>query len=94
MIRDDFNRLLLAAYQGPGGTEEGPFAGDVLRACADGLERRAFVATAVDECLTMVCADRGRTTMRCGKELWNVWRGFRPPAMKTITGSGAAGRRV
>ncbi len=63
-------RLLLEAYRGPGGTEEGTFAGDVLRACADGmaqlwsmdvdgLERRAFVSTAVGECLTMVCADRG-----------------------------------
>ncbi len=70
MTRDDFTRLLLAAYHGPGSTEEGTFAGDVLRACADGmaqlwgmdidgLERRAFVSAAVGDCLTMVCADRG-----------------------------------
>lgn len=70
MTRDDFVQLLLAAYHGPGSTEEGTFAGDVLRACAegmaqlwsldiDGLERRAFVSTAVGDCLTMVCADRG-----------------------------------
>lgn len=70
MTKDDFLKLLLEAYHGPGSTEEGTFAGDVLRACADGmarfwaldvdgLERRAFVATAVGEWLTMVCADRG-----------------------------------
>lgn len=70
MTKDDFLKLLLGAYRGPGSTEEGTFAGDVLRACADGmaqlwaldvdgLERRAFVATAVGEWLTMVCADRG-----------------------------------
>lgn len=70
MTKNDFLTLLLGAYHGPGSTEEGTFAGDVLRACADGmaqlwaldidgLERRAFVATAVGEWLTMVCADRG-----------------------------------
>lgn len=70
MTKDDFLTLLLSAYHGPGNTEEGTFAGDVLRACADamaqlwamdidGLERRAFVATAVGEWLTRVCADRG-----------------------------------
>lgn len=61
---------LIAAYSGPGSTEEGSFAGDVLRACADGmaelwsmeidgLETRAFVSTAVGGDLTAVCADRG-----------------------------------
>lgn len=61
---------LIAAYTGPGSTEEGSFAGDVLRACADGmaelwsmeidgLETRAFVSTAVGDDLTAVCADRG-----------------------------------
>lgn len=61
---------LIAAYTGPGSTNEGSFAGDVLRACADamaelwsmeidGLERRAFVSTAVGDWLTRVCADRG-----------------------------------
>lgn len=70
MTREDCLKLLLAAYRGPGSTEEGTFAGDVLRACADGmaqlwsleidgLERRAFVSTAEGDCLTMVCADRG-----------------------------------
>lgn len=61
---------LLAAYAGPGSAEEGSFAGDVLRACADamaelwsteidGLEYRAFVSTATGDWLTTVCADRG-----------------------------------
>lgn len=70
MTREDCLKLLLAAYRGPGSTEEGTFAGDVLRACADGmaqlwsleidgLERRAFVSTALGDCLSMVCADRG-----------------------------------
>lgn len=70
MNREDCLTLLLAAYRGPGGTGEGCFAGDVLRACADGmaqlwsmdidgLERRAFVSTAVGDWLTKVCADRG-----------------------------------
>lgn len=70
MNREDCLSLLLAAYRGPGGTEEGCFAGDVLRACADGmaqlwsleidgLERRAFVSTAAGDWLTKVCADRG-----------------------------------
>lgn len=70
MTRDEILAALLAAYHGPGSTEEGSFTGDVLRACADtmaelfsldidGLERRAFVSTAVGDWLTRVCADRG-----------------------------------
>lgn len=70
MTKNEFLTLLLGAYRGPGNTEEGTFAGDVLRSCADamaqlwsldidGLERRAFVSTAVGEWLTKVCADRG-----------------------------------
>lgn len=70
MTKNELLSLLLAAYTGPGGTEEGTFAGDILRACADamaqlwsmeidGLERRAFVSTAAGEWLTAVCADRG-----------------------------------
>ena len=70
MTRDEILAALLAAYHGPGSTREGSFAGDVLRACADamaelfsmeidGLERRAFVSTAVGDWLTRVCADRG-----------------------------------
>lgn len=70
MTKDEILTELLAAYHGPGSTQEGSFAGDVLRACADamaqlwsmdidGLERRAFVSTAVGDWLTRVCADRG-----------------------------------
>ena len=70
MTKEELLRLLTAAYTGPGSAEEGTFAGDVLRACADGmaqlwsldidgLERRAFVSTAVGDWLTAVCADRG-----------------------------------
>lgn len=70
MTKDEILTTLLAAYRGPGSTEEGSFAGDVLRACADameelwsldidGLERRAFVTTAAGDWLTKVCADRG-----------------------------------
>ena len=70
MTKEELLRLLSAAYTGPGSAEEGTFAGDVLRACADamaqlwsmdidGLERRAFVSTAVGDGLTAVCADRG-----------------------------------
>lgn len=72
MKKDEMLRLLTNAYAGPGSTEEGTFAGDVLRACADGmaqlwsmdidgLERRAFVSAAVGDWLTAVCADRGVT---------------------------------
>lgn len=70
MTKDELLQLLAAAYHGPGSAEEGSFAGDVLRACADamaelwsteidGLERRAFVSTASGDWLTRVCADRG-----------------------------------
>ena len=70
MTKDEILTRLAAAYTGPGSAEEGTFAGDVLRACADGmaqlwsmdidgLERRAFVSSAEGEWLTAVCADRG-----------------------------------
>ena len=70
MTYETILQTLLAAYGGVTSTEEGSFAGDVLRACADamtelwsmdidGLERRAFVSTAVGDWLTRVCADRG-----------------------------------
>lgn len=70
MTKEECLELLLAAYTGDSSTEEGSFAGDVLRACADGmaklwsmevdgLERRAFVSTAIGDWLTKVCADRG-----------------------------------
>ena len=70
MTKEEMLRLLTAAYTGPSSAAEGTFAGDVLRSCADGmaqlwsmeidgLERRAFVSSAVGEWLTAVCADRG-----------------------------------
>ena len=37
MTKEELLRLLSAAYTGPGSAEEGTFAGDVLRACADGM---------------------------------------------------------
>ena len=57
MTKEEILTRLTAAYTGPGSVEEGTFAGDVLRACADGmaqlwsmdingLERRAFVSSA------------------------------------------------
>ena len=70
MTYETILQTLLTAYGGVTSTEEGSFAGDVLRACADamaqlwsqeidGLERRAFVSTAGGDWLTKVCADRG-----------------------------------
>ena len=70
MTKEEILTRLAAAYTGPGSTEEGAFAGDVLRSCADGmaqlwsmdidgLERRAFVSSAEGDWLTAVCADRG-----------------------------------
>ena len=78
MTKDELLALLLAAYHGPGGTAEGTFAGDVLRACADamaqlwsmeidGMERRAFVSSATGEWLTAVCSDRG-VVRRAGED--------------------------
>ena len=37
MTKEEMLRLLTAAYTGPGSAAEGTFAGDVLRACADGM---------------------------------------------------------
>lgn len=70
MTKEEALSLMQEAYAGPGSTNEGTFAGDILRACADaiaqmwsmdvdGLARRAFVSTAVGDWLTAVCADRG-----------------------------------
>ena len=36
MTRDEIFAAMEAAYQGAGSTIEGSFAGDILRACADG----------------------------------------------------------
>ena len=58
MTKEEILTRLTAAYTGPGSVEEGTFAGDVLRACADGmaqlwsmdingLERRAAVLAAM-----------------------------------------------
>ena len=70
MTKDELFAVLQGAYTGGGSTAEGTFAGDILRACADGMaqlwsmdidgmERRAFVSTADGDWLTKVCADRG-----------------------------------
>lgn len=70
MTRDEIFAAMEAAYTGQSSTDEGTFAGDILRACADGcamlwsmeidgMESRAFVASAAGEWLTRVCADRG-----------------------------------
>ena len=69
MTRDEIFAAMAAAYTGGTSTREGTLAGDLLRAgadgCAqlwseevDGLEERAFVASAAGEDLTRVCADR------------------------------------
>ena len=39
MTKEEMLRLLTAAYTGPGSAAEGTFAGDVLRACADGMRK-------------------------------------------------------
>ena len=55
MTKDEIFAAMEKAYTGAGSTVEGSFAGDLLRACADGctelwsteidgLEERAFVA--------------------------------------------------
>lgn len=70
MTRQELFEIMESAYAGSGSTVEGSFAGDILRACADGcaelwsteidgLEQRAFVTTAQGQWLTWVCADRG-----------------------------------
>ena len=100
MTKEEMLRLLTAAYTGPGSAAEGTFAGDVLRACADGmaqlwsmeidgLERRAFVSSAVGEWLTAVCADRGcvRKEGETDEEL--RWPPLPPPATPTTTPHGA-----
>ncbi|MCI2056268.1 MAG: baseplate J/gp47 family protein [Oscillibacter sp.] len=72
--KDAILTRLTAAYTGPGSTDEGSFAGDVLRDCADamaelyataidGLALRAFVSEAVGNDLTNLCADRGVTRL-------------------------------
>ena len=70
MTKQEIFAAMEAAYTGAGSTGEGTFAGDILRACADGcaelwsteidgLEQRAFVSRAEGEWLSRVCADRG-----------------------------------
>lgn len=111
MTKEEMLRLLTAAYTGPGSAAEGTFAGDVLRACADGmaqlwsmeidgLERRAFVSSAVGEWLTAVCADRGcvRKEGETDEELRAGRGGCWPqpplPATPTTTPRGADRRRT
>jgi uncharacterized phage protein gp47/JayE len=68
--KDAIFARLAAAYTGAGSADEGSFAGDILRACADAmaelysteidhLAERAFVSAACGDDLTAVCADRG-----------------------------------
>lgn len=56
MTKDEIFAAMEKAYTGAGSAVEGSFAGDLLRACAelwsteiDGLEERAFVASAAGE---------------------------------------------
>ena len=85
------------AYTGAGSTVEGSFAGDLLRACADGcaelwsteidgLEERAFVASAAGEWLTRVCADRG-VERRAGEDDETL----RSRALESLKRQGASG---
>ena len=95
MTKDEILTRLAAAYTGPGSAEEGTFAGDVLRACADGmaqlwsmdidgLERRAFVSSAEGDWLTAVCADRGRS-------FWVIGGDLRQRALAALAATPASG---
>ena len=97
MTKDEIFAVMEAAYAGQGGTNEGTFAGDILRACADGcaqlwsmdidgMESRAFVASAVGEWLTRVCADRG-ITRRDGEDD----DALRSRALESLARQGASG---
>ena len=45
MTKDEIFAAMAAAYTGTGSTIEGSFAGDILRACADGATVRCTVKT-------------------------------------------------
>lgn len=97
MTKEEIFAVMEAAYNGAGGTHEGSFAGDILRACADGcaqlwsmdidgMEDRAFVASAVGEWLTRVCADRG-IERREGEDD----EALRERALRSLARQGASG---
>lgn len=97
MTKDEIFSAMEKAYTGAGSTVEGSFAGDLLRACADGcaelwsteidgLEERAFVASAAGEWLTRVCADRG-VERRAGEDDETL----RSRALESLKRQGASG---
>ena len=97
MTKDEIFAAMEKAYTGAGSTVEGSFAGDLLRACADGcaelwsteidgLEERAFVASAAGEWLTRVCADRG-VERRAGEDDETL----RSRALESLKRQGASG---
>lgn len=97
MTKDEIFAAMEKAYTGAGSTVEGSFAGDILRACADGcaelwsteidgLEERAFVASAAGEWLTRVCADRG-VERRAGEDDETL----RSRALESLKRQGASG---
>lgn len=97
MTKDEIFAAMAAAYAGGGSTVEGSFAGDLLRACADGcaelwsteidgLEERAFIASASGDALTRVCADRG-VERRAGEDDETL----RSRALESLKRQGASG---
>lgn len=60
MTRDDFLKLLLNAYRGPGSTEEGTFAGDVLR--PGGAAGRRFLGPAPGRDTVSLVNKKGQLT--------------------------------
>lgn len=97
MTKDEIFAAMEKAYTGAGSTVEGSFAGDLLRACADGcaelwsteidgLEERAFVTSAAGEWLTRVCADRG-VERRAGEDDETL----RSRALESLMQQGASG---
>lgn len=99
MTKDEIFAAMKAAYTGGSSTDEGTFAGDILRACADGcaklwsmeidaLERRAFVHSAEGEWLTRVCADRGIARREGESD-----EALRARALESLARQGASGNR-
>ena len=78
MTKDEIFAAMEKAYTGAGSTVEGSFAGDLLRACADGC--------AVGEWLTRVCADRG-VERRAGEDDETL----RSRALESLKRQGASG---
>ena len=97
MTKGEIFAAMEKAYTGAGSTVEGSFAGDLLRACADGcaelwsteidgLEERAFVTSAAGAWLTRVCADRG-VERRAGEDDETL----RSRALESLKRQGASG---